>query len=369
MFDKDEIKKSLTIQDVFNLVTELGGEPLPIKGNYFISRTICHNPAGQGSYKLYYYDNGGGGIFHCYTACPEGSFDIFELVRKQKTISDGIEWSLFRAISFVASYFGFSEYEQLEFNNCNKLLKDWDVLNNYEELNSAQEEKQIIELKIFDDNILNYLPRPIIIPWEQEGIKREVIRQRGIAYDPVNEGIVIPHYDINGKLVGIRERTLAKENEKFGKYMPAILDGKMYNHQLGFNLYNLNNSKNAIKILKKAIVFESEKATMQYSSFVGEKNDISVACCGSSIIYYQMKLLLSLGVTEVIIAFDKQFKELNDDEHKRWVKKLKSIHKKYSPYVEISFIFDKENLLGYKDSPTDRGEEIFFELFKRRIIL
>ena len=143
----------------------------------------------------------------------------------------------------------------------------------------------------------------------------------------------------------------------------------MDDYTLSFNLYNLNNSKNTIKIIQKAIVFESEKSTMQYASFFGEDNDISVACCGSSLIWYQVMLLLSLGVKEIIVAFDKQFKKLNDEEHKRWVKKLKDIHKKYSSYVEMSFIFDLDDLLGYKQSPTDRGEEIFLELFERRIIL
>ena len=41
---------------------------------------------------------------------------------------------------------------------------------------------------------------------------------RGIAYNPRTHGIVIPHYDINNELVGIRERTLVKEEEQFGKY-------------------------------------------------------------------------------------------------------------------------------------------------------
>lgn len=366
--NKDELKKSLTIDQVYELVIELGGEPQPIKGNSFISRTICHNPAGQGSYKLYYYDNGEEGIFHCYTGCAEGSFDIYELVRKQKTISDGVEWSLPKAIAFVAFHFGFSA-QTFEFEDSQGRLADWDILSNYERLNNLEEKQQIVELKIFDDAILKYLPRPRIIPWEKEGISKEIIINRGIAYDPINEGIVIPHYNIENKLIGIRERTLIKENEQFGKYKPAILNGKMYNHSLSFNLYNINNSKETIKIIKKAIIFESEKATMQYASFFGKENDISVACCGSSIISYQVKLLLSLGVKEIVIAFDRQYKELNDEEHKRWVKKLKNIHKKYSSYVQISFIFDIDGLLGYKESPTDKGKEIFLELFKRRIIL
>ena len=182
-------------------------------------------------------------------------------------------------------------------------------------------------------------------------------------------GIVIPHYNIDGELIGIRERTLIKENEENGKYKPAILNYKMYNHPLGFNLYNLNNSKQQIKNLKKAIVFEGEKSCLLYQSYFGIDNDISVAVCGSSLINYQVQLLKSCGAEEICIAFDKQFQELGDEEWKSWTKKLKDINKKYGDEIQISFLFDKWNLLSYKDSPIDRGPEIFMELFNRRVVL
>ena len=54
MYDKDEIKNQLDIDDIFQLVTEFGGEP-EYSDFGFISRTICHNPAHEGSRKLYYY--------------------------------------------------------------------------------------------------------------------------------------------------------------------------------------------------------------------------------------------------------------------------------------------------------------------------
>lgn len=364
MIDKDELKKSLTIDQVYELVVDLGGEPQPIKGNSFISRTICHNPAGEGSYKLYYYDNGTEGIFHCYTECAEGSFDIFELVRKQKTISTREEWSLPKAIAFVAAYFGYS-FTNLDFGQEKELLQDWQILQNYEN-NNKDEEKKIVELKHYDKNILKYLPTPRILLWEEEGIKREVMLHRGIAYDARNQGIVIPHYDIDNNLIGIRERTLIKEQEDKGKYKPAIINYKIYNHPLSFNLYNINNSKDNIKIIKKAIILEGEKSPLLYASYFGEENDITVACCGSSLISYQVQLLLSLGVEEIIIAFDKQFKEIGDSEFKKWTKKLININNKYSSYVRVSFMFDKWNLLEYKDSPIDKGKETFLELYNRR---
>jgi len=94
-----------------------------------------------------------------------------------------------------------------------------------------------------------------------------------------------------------------------------------------------------------------------------------VACCGSNLINAQFLLLYSLGVKEIVIAFDKQFQEIGDREWKEWTTKLKSIYNKYGSYVLISFVFDKENLLEYKDSPIDKGKDIFLKLFSNRVTI
>ena len=361
---KNDIKNQLTIEQVMDLVAELGGEPrLQQGGDFFTARTICH---GGSSHKLYYYDNTK--LFRCYTECSPEIFDIYELVRKVNARQNS-EWTLPHAINYVASYFGLAILTN-DFENEQTKLQDWQILNKYNKINSVDNnEKQRVEMKFYDDKILRYLPHPHIEPWEKEGITYEVCESRGVCYNPASHGIVIPHYDIDGNLIGIRERTLVKEEEQYGKYKPAILNGKMYNHPLGFALYNLNHSKDAIKVLQKAIIFEGEKSTLLYASYFGMENDISVAVCGSSLITYQVELLLSLGVKEIIIAFDKQFQDVNDDEGKRWIKKLKDIHKKYSNKCQISFMFDKKGLLGYKDSPIDAGIDTFLTLFKERIIL
>ena len=76
-----------------------------------------------------------------------------------------------------------------------------------------------------------------------------------------------------------------------------------------------------------------------------------------------------MGVEEIIIAFDRQYRDPGDQECKQWIEKLTHIHNKYHSLVQISFIFDNHYLLGYKDSPVDQGKEIFIELFKNRIQL
>lgn len=355
----EKVKNDLSIDQVCDLLASLGGDP-QIKGDLIISRTICH---GGHSHKLYYYDNTK--LFKCYTDCLD-SFDIFELIIKINKLNS-IDYSLPQAIRFITNYYGI--VVETEISETQENLQDWQILNKYDRSSSQEKEEKIVEMKFYDDKILQYLPHPRILNWEKEGITREVMEECGICYDPSYQGIVIPHYNIDGKLVGIRERTLIKENENNGKYKPAILNYKQYNHPLGFNLYNLNNSKENIKKIKKVFVFEGEKSCLLYRSYFGGDADISVAVCGSNLINYQVQLLLSLGVEEICIAFDKQFQEIGDDEWKRWTKKLKELNRKYSPLVQISFLFDKMNLLGYKDSPIDRGPEIFMQLFKERIVL
>lgn len=361
-YDKDSLKETLSIEEVFDLVNELGGEP-QLNNDLFTAKTICH---GGDSHKLYYYANTH--LFHCYTGCGDASFDIYELVLKVNKNAGIQNFTLSKAISFVARYFGYTS-ETFNFEDNQEANEDWQIINNYKRNKDKTSISQKVELKYYDDTILKHLPHPHIIPWEEEGINYNVLCSKNICYDPLNEGVVIPHYSIDGRLIGIRERTLIKENEIYGKYRPAVLNGKMYNHPLGFALYNLNNSKKAISLFQKAIIFEGEKSCLKYASYFGEESDISVACCGSNIINYQIKLLLSLNVKEIIVAFDKQFEELGNDEWRRWITKLKAIYYKYSNYVKISYIFDKEKILDYKESPVDKGKDTFIELFKNRIAI
>lgn len=373
-YDKNAIKNALTLEQMYSFLDDLGAAPQP-QGTMILNKTICH--CGN-SHKLYYYDNTK--LFRCYTDCGGEAFDIYELTRKVKSRENPKErwtkegqsflddWNLPEAIEYIAQYFGFSPIEHIS-EETSTILNDWKILNNYDRIEKINNETQIVELKTYDDTILSHLPRPIIEPWINEGITREVMNNCGICFDPKNCGIVIPHYDINGRLIGIRERTLIKEEEYKGKYRPAFIGRQLYNHPLSFNLYNLNNSKENIKTMKKAFIFEGEKSCLLYASYFGIDNDISVACCGSSLIAYQVKLLLDLGVEEIIIGFDKQFQEFNDEEHKKLVKNLKNIHKKYGMFVNISYMFDKWDLLDYKSSPIDHGKETFLELFKRRVTI
>lgn len=364
-YDKKAIREELSIDDYFQLVTEWGGNP-EFTPFGFISDTICHNPPGEGSRKLYFYENSD--LFKCYTDC-DCAFDIFELTIKVAQIQSNRKIDLNDAVRYLAAKFNIvialDDTEDIG-------LADWQYLIAYDKINDIPIVNQVPQLKEYDKRILEPLAiNPnYLTPWINEHIKPEILAHAQIGYNFSTDQISIPHFDKDGRFIGLRGRTMVKEDaERFGKYRPMIINKQQYNHSLGLNLYNLNNSKDNIKRMGKAIVFESEKSTLQFQSYFGLENDISVACCGSSVSSYQIQLLIEAGAREIIIAFDRQFQELGDNEFKHLKAKLLSLHKKYKNEVLISFIFDKHLITSYKASPTDEGPEKFMQLFKERIIL
>ena len=260
-YDKDFLKNNISDEQMFNFLNFLGAEPI-WKGSNIINKTICHHSSNEPcSHKLYYYSNSK--LFRCYTDCGGESWDIFELIKKIKSRELNTDYSLAQAIEYVAKYFGFSKTEEKSFltediTSLNQ--KDLQIFQNYDRIKQINIEKQIVELKEYDDSFLKNLPAPAIIPWIKDGISQKIMEYYEIKYDPKNCGVVIPHRDIDGRLIGVRERTLVKEiAEQYGKYMPMRRNGQMYNHPLSLALYGLYQNKENIKKIKKAFIFEGKR--------------------------------------------------------------------------------------------------------------
>ena len=365
VFDKAKIREALTNENIYDLLQEWGGDPgREVFG--CTSTPICHNPPGEGSRKLYYYDNTG--LCRCYTGC-DSYFDIFELVTKVAKIQWDKDFDLNDAVRWIAQRFGFSGDHENRPED--EPLEDWKYLANYERIQDITLKSSSVVLKEYENGILGRFNYSVKIgPWLREGITQAALDQARIGYYPGGDQITIPHFDKDGRFIGLRGRTLcAEEGERFGKYRPMRVNREMYNHPLGMNLYNFNNSKDKIKLMKKAIIFEGEKSCLLYQSYFGLENDISVACCGSSVSNYQIQMLLEAGAEEIIVAFDRQFQEIGDEEFKHLKTNLMRLRDKYKNFVLISFIFDKNMITGYKDSPIDCGPDTFLQLFKERIVL
>ena len=217
------------------------------------------------------------------------------------------------------------------------------------------------QLPEYDGSILNTFINYKPIEWIYEGISVETMEKYGIRYSIENNSIIIPHRDKDGRLVGIRERNLDKRQvEVLGrKYTPytSFAHRLTYKHRLSMNAYGIDKNKEAINEYKKCIIFEAEKSVLKMDSVWN--NNPSVAVGGSSVSLYQLNLLKELGVKDIYLSFDKE-------EGIKWEQKLDKICKRiYDFGFNVFIIEDVEGkYLDLKDSPIDKGEFVFLELYK-----
>ena len=367
-YDKEKNREALSLNDVFKLVDFLGGEP--VYTNFgFVAKTICHNPAGEGSEKLYFYENTG--LMNCYTNC--NTMDIFDFVSKVKYMETGKEITFYQSMDFIARFFELEGVEGEKIDGALSIQDDRQILAGYKLLMEGQEDLKI-EYKIYEGDVLDRLAFIPPASWLEEGIGLEAMDKYGIKYYGTEHKVVIPHYNVAGDLIGIRGRALVQEDIKmFGKYMPIRINGTMYSHPLSHNLYGLHHNLKTINKLKKLIIFEGEKSCLHYETMFGSGNNISVATCGNSLSLVQQEIIRKFcDIDEIIIAYDKEFEEVGDDNFKRNVTALQRLASRLNNFFKVSVMFDrdKENpKLEYKDAPIDQGREVFEQLYQDRIFL
>lgn len=355
MINAHQLKTSLTKSDIILIMKRLGASNYEDREEILVFPTICHNmDEDDGSMKLYYYCDSH--VFHCYTACGE-NFDIFDLVKKRNNMA-GVEESLGQIMNRILAITGKrEEFIDAPVEN---------VIDSGLKLLIKPEKKQKV-LKVFDDKVLLSLSKIYTPEWINEGISVETQKKYGILFSISRNSIVIPHYNINNELVGIRERALDEEQIRFGKYRPIEIDGQMYNHPLLENLYGLNITKNVVTKRKRIVLFEGEKSVMKMDSLFGTDLNCSAAFCGSQFSMSQFQIIVSkTGAQEIIFALDKEFETTASEKGQKQFNKLNNLCLTYAPFIKTSFIYDDDGLLDLKNSPIDKGRDVFNELYKNR---
>lgn len=341
-----EIIENLDAESVIRLMQKLGANRWEDKGSHIIFPTICHNvDADEASMKLYFYKDTK--LFVCYTSC--GNMSIFKFLKhyyEERQISYDWYEDIYKVIL-----------------DCSNFREEAFKIEKYRSLKETLTPRKEIALPSYSEKVLDCFVKQYPPEWLADGISKETMDKFNISYSISQNKIIIPHYDVNGNLVGIRGRALNEwEVENVGKYMPVQIEQVWYKHPLSMNLYGLNYTKQAIKERGICYVFESEKSVLQMESF--NQDNCAVAVCGSQFNKFQLNLLLKeCRPQEIVICFDKE--ELPGED--KYFNKLYNMCKKYVNYGKFSFIYDKQKLLGLKDSPTDRGEEVFEQLLKRRV--
>ena len=303
--------------------------------------------------KLYWYQNNK--IFRCYTECNE-AMSIFTLYQKFMRINyHRVEFD--EAVDYVKKCL-----RHLTISGLKKKYKP-DI-----DFEQYKFDSTIPQLTEYPKEMLSYfLPyhHPL---WLREGIKPEVMDKFKICFWNRENKIVIPHFDIDGRLVGIRARTLNKDEvDSHNKYKPVMIGHTLYSHPLHFNLYGIHEHRNGIEKRRSAIIVEGEKSVLLDDGFYGEWSN-AVACCGSTINKYHVSLLTNiLGANEITVAFDKEYDDWRSEEARKYRMKLEGLCKKFKGQATFYYIWDMDNLLEKKDSPYDKGKEVFEELYRHRI--
>lgn len=353
-FINEVLYEKLTTQDYHNIMRKLGA-------NYNGSRfnTICHNVDG-GKYNLAF--NEDDKYFTCFSECG-CSYSLLSLVKKRRELL-GEPCSTYRSMKWICEQCGIDFNFKEEVKEVNNNIYNWQNLLRY------TKEHKCSENKIYSNDILSELEDCIYLPWIDEGITEETQEKYQIKWYNRTQQVVIPVRNINGDLVGMHSRNTNPDLIADGmKYIPLrMLNGEEYKFQMGLELFGLNYNKVNIEKSKSVILVESPKSVMQFDSF-----SMPNICCGlfgMGFSLQKLKILLGLGVDKFIITLDKQYEEIGNTEYKAWEKKINKIIDIVRPYAnEISVIWDKGKLLDYKDSPTDKGQDIFMRLWKEREVI
>ena len=351
-----DIIDSITLDDVKNFLESLGVEQIEVNAEkqYLICPTICHNPIEEAqSMKLYWYQNNK--IFRCYTECNE-AMSIFELYRRYMNINH-YPITLEEAEDYVKNFL----HHIVTYNHQDSEKFGLDI----------EKYKYTTNIPTLDEYplyVLDCFSRYYHPSWLKDGITKETMDKFNIRFSLSQNKIIIPHFDINGRLIGIRGRALEEEEiEECGKYRPVKIGSILYTHPLQFNLYGINFHKEGIMRRRCAIIAEAEKSTMLDDGYYGNLSN-TVACCGSTFNKYHISLLTNiLGANEIIVALDKEYEDWRSPKAKKYREKLEYLCRRFKNQATFSYIWDYDNLLDEKDSPFDKGKEVFEELFRNRV--
>lgn len=250
MIDFRALREQLADETIKNILAQFNVEPVDEDENKIIFPTCCHNLEG-GSPKLWYYKDSK--LFHCFTEC-QSTFDIFTLLQKMYQLR-GKEISLRQAIS-LCDLDASEISEEDQSYNCRNDLRYM------QELSSTYiPDVEHLELRIYDKDILRHYAFDYVglMPWIQEGISVEALQQFNIKYDSYNQAILIPNFDYNGNLIGIRARYLKEEDVAKGKYRPLYAFGTLYNHPTGRTFYGIYENHKNIERKHMCVIYEGKR--------------------------------------------------------------------------------------------------------------
>lgn len=368
-----EVLKLLTPEHVIKIMQEQYGATYKrYKDNVIAFESICH---GSTSQKLYYYheprrEDDNGRVFYCYVCNTSGNIiDILEELSG---------YTFAEAFKIVGSAVGVDTTYRKKIRGIQRSPQEnLDLKFLSIHTRKKREPRQLTT--VYDESVLDRFTLEYPQCWCDEGINGDTADVFDIRYNPNTNQAIIPVRNLQGELIGIRTRNFDPQAiEKGYKYMPLIFGGNTYKFPTSNALYGIWENRDNIKKSGKVVLLEGEKSVMQLHSFY-DGYAYGLAVYGSNLSPIHVQMLLQLQVREVTICFDKEYcKAWYDDEYDNtkeqtsmfnYFKKLKKITKMLSSYFTVNIVIDFDDRLELKDSPTDKGKEVFEQLLQDKITI
>ena len=348
MLDIAAIKAQITDDDIISLMDSMGIPLVSANSQYQLYPSACHHSDWERhKNKLYYYVQSQ--RWHCYSC--SGDWDTIDLIQHLRKCTFN------QAVDYICSTLGINTAELVQDDmrdNWQRELRRWLPNADYDEP---------AELTAYDPAILAAFDRLYPTDWLEYGITRDSMDKFGIGWYARQACISIPVMQ-NGQLVGVRGRYTRQQDIAKGKYRPiAMLDGTVLKFSTGNTFYGYDQNKAAIEKSRQVLLFESEKSCLKADSW-GIHNALAVF--GSNISKRHIEMLLELGVDDVVLCFDSDYRQVGDDDFKFFVAKMRKLAGKLKPYFGVSIVYNNQGYDGYKFSPMDFTREQFDKLYERR---
>lgn len=349
------LKDKLTIENIKDIMRDLGATESPNSTlEYTIYQTGTHHLNwDEGSFKLYLYHSTKS--FFSYTEAT--SYDIIGVVEARWQL-EGRDYTFADVLNYIAHISGLSDEDiSTPTTHCS-----WRSLTKY-----LRREHKTYNGREFEHEVFEILPPYKHNLFLNDGISAQTMDKFSVGWYPPKAQITIPVFDCDGALKGIHARnTIQSIVDKGFKYIPLKTTTDDYRFKTGSVLYGINVNKPYIEKTKSVTIFEAPKSVLQMDTMYGESN--AVALFGTNLSEAQRNMILQMGVEEVNLAFDKQYQECSGDEWDRYVRLIQKTAKMFKGYCRVYSLTDMGELLGYKDSPSDRGKDVYEEILGKKFM-
>ncbi|OBG93856.1 DNA primase [Mycobacterium sp. E3298] len=272
------------------------------------------------------------------------SYIVFDIEDETKMLQN-----IPRAKKWICDRLGYKEYIEGRFFE----EKQEDPLAWLKQVRKQRGKKSAVpmtENKAYDDEILNQY---IMFPHKKyldDGLNYETQVEFQVGYDLYSERIIYPIHNQYGEIISIKGRTTVEDYKEKDIYKFLYL----YNYIKIIEWYNWHRALYYILEKREVIIFEGEKSCW-FATQYGFRNCISIG--GDSISDFQVDMIKNLGLdVQIIIALDKD----------KDAEAFKKEGRKFGAARQVFAMWDSKGLLSKedKDSPTDRGRDIFTALYE-----